>query len=166
MVKDLSITFKKSRMLQGIVSFIFSVYLLNHVNAMNRIWGWPTWEETEVVREEEKAYLFSFIFFFFCSIDCHKTQKQAHRHPSSTLPGRNVFRVQLFSSKDDHVQARTWPVLLSFAAVSSPPDMVHKPSLNETLVFKVKGDRAGQLISLLFPMLKQAYVVLICLDFY
>lgn len=64
------------------------------------------------------------------------------------------------------MQARTWTVLFSFAAVSGTLDMVHKPSLNERLVFKVKGDRAGQLRSLLFPTLKQPYVVLICLDFY
>lgn len=64
------------------------------------------------------------------------------------------------------MQARTYSILFSLAAVSGTPNMVHKPSLKVRLVVKVKGDRDGQLGSLLFPMLKQPYVVLICLDFY
>lgn len=44
-------------------------------------------------------------------------------------------------------------------------DTQHKHLLNERLTFKAKADPAGQLRNLLFPMLKQLYIVLISLDF-
>lgn len=79
MVKDLSITLKKIKNVSRHyfpLSFLFTCWIM-----------WVLWTEYEGGRhgkkqkwlEKEGKHPFSHSLFF-CSVDCHNTQKQAHRH--------------------------------------------------------------------------------------